>query len=71
MNTENGNEKECCPRFDPQPWDNKVFDWDNKLFVWGKVKTCFFMPLNFGLVIRRLIKQIEENGASLSDSFRD
>ncbi len=69
MNGKNVSENECCPRFDPQPWDNKVFDWDNKLFIRGKVKTFFFMPLNFGSVIRRLMKKIEESGASLADSL--
>ena len=21
---------ECCPRFDPAPWDGKLLEWDNK-----------------------------------------
>ena len=69
MNAKDVNENECCPRFDPQPWDNKVFEWENKLFIRGKVKTFFFMPVNFGSVIRRLMKPVEESGASLSDSL--
>lgn len=45
-------EEECCPGFDPSaPWDGKLLEWENKRFVRDKVKTFFFIPLNFGSVI--------------------
>ena len=42
---------ECCPKFDPAPWDGKVFEWKDKKFIKDHVSTIFYMPLNFGGVI--------------------
>lgn len=61
------NDKECCPKFDPQPWEDKMFDWENKRFIRGKVCTFLFIPLNFGSVITRLMKKVETNNASVPD----
>ena len=52
-------EKECCPEFDPKSWDNKEFEWKDKKFVKDKVFTLFYIPINFGRVITRLMKKIE------------
>jgi len=48
------NEEECCPKFDPTPWDGKLFEWDKKMFVKQKVSTFFHMPLNLGSVMKTL-----------------
>lgn len=56
---DNLNEEICCPKFDPEPWDNKVLDWKDKVFLKEKVKTFFFMPLNFGSVMKRLDGKIK------------
>jgi len=56
-------DQECCPKFDPAPWDGKEFVWDGKKFVKDKVFTFFHMPLNFGAVMRRLIPKIAAAGA--------
>ena len=56
-------DQECCPRFDPGPWDGTEFVWDGKLFVKDRVRTFFFMPLNFGAVMRRLVPKVETAGA--------
>ena len=58
---------ECCPKFDPAPWDDKMFQWDQKKFVKDKVFTLFYMPMNFGSVVRRLFKKIQKAGAELPD----
>ena len=47
--------KECCPKFDPAPWDGKILEWDNKRFIKGKVFTLFYMPINFGKVITKMV----------------
>jgi hypothetical protein len=57
----------CCPEFDPALWDNKTFEWKNKKFIKVKVFTLFFMPVNFGSVMRRLVKQVEAAGAKSPD----
>jgi len=60
---------ECCPKFDPEPWDDKVFDWENKLFVREKVATFFYMPINFGKVMRKVMKKFDENGVTLPENL--
>jgi len=59
-------EEECCPKFDPKPWEGKKLIWKNKQFIKGKVFTLFYMPLNFGSVITNLMKKIEASGAETS-----
>jgi len=59
--------EECCPKFDPTNWDNKIFEWDNKKFVKDKVFTLFYMPINFGSVIKKLMVKIEKAGAEAQD----
>ncbi|HPW34543.1 MAG TPA: hypothetical protein PK367_02155 [Candidatus Paceibacterota bacterium] len=59
--------QECCPRFDPTLWDNKVFEWDNKKFIKDKVFTLFFMPINFGKVVSRMMAKIEKAGTKAQD----
>lgn len=53
------NETGCCPRFDPELWDRKEVTWNNKLFVKDRVASLFHIPINFGKVIRRNMKQID------------
>lgn len=57
----------CCPEFHPDPWDGKIFEWHEKKFVKDSVCTLFYMPVNFGKVIRRLNKQTESAKAGIPD----
>ena len=59
--------EECCPKFDPVPWDGKVLEWSEKRFVKDHVLTFFFIPLNFGGVVTRLIKKIDGANAKIQD----
>jgi hypothetical protein len=61
------NTSECCPPFDPVPWDGKSFEWDKKYFIRAKVCTLFYMPLNFGCIMRKLNKKVEKAGAGVPD----
>ena len=56
-------EQECCPRFDPQPWDETEFTWDNKRFVQDRVTSFLHIPLNFGGVMKRNVEPIHAAGA--------
>lgn len=58
-------QSECCPKFDPAPWDDKVFEWSDKRFIKDKVFTMFYMPMNFGKVITRMNKKVEAAGAQI------
>jgi hypothetical protein len=58
---------ECCPKFDPTPWDGKIVEWKDKMFIKGSVFTIFYMPVNFGSVITKLMKKIDSSGAKCVD----
>lgn len=63
-------EKEtCCPKFDPALWDGRTFEWDRKLFIKDKVFTLFYMPMNFGGVMKRVFKKTEQVGAVVQDGL--
>ena len=63
------NETECCPKFDPVPWDGKILEWSNKRFIKGKVFTLFYMPINFGSVIVKLITAANKAGAQTTNQL--
>jgi hypothetical protein len=63
------NETGCCPRFNPEPWQDVVVNWENRKFVKGKVKSLMFMPLNFGQVIRKLEKKTREAGGEFVENI--
>lgn len=60
---------DCCPPFNPEPWNDKSFSWKNKQFVKGKVKTFFYMPIGFGKEMQRLDKKISDAGTSIADNL--
>ncbi len=62
-------ESECCPKFDPKPWQGKVFEWKKKKFIKGRVFTIFFIPINFGPVIVKLDKMVKEAGGKFVDNM--
>jgi len=41
MNDEN---QECCPKFNPEKWDQKTSNWNNKPFIKAIIPTLFHMP---------------------------
>jgi hypothetical protein len=62
-------EQECCPPFDPAPWNDQIIVWENKKFIREKVRTFFFMPLNFGSVMKRVFAEVMAAGASFQDNL--
>jgi hypothetical protein len=57
----------CCPEFDPAPWDDKIFEWTDKKFIKDSVFTLFYMPMNFGKVMKRLDENVRKAGAEITD----
>ena len=53
------NPDECCPKFDPEPWDGKELQWHDKRFVKDRVTSFMRIPLNFGAVMTRSVGRIE------------
>jgi hypothetical protein len=58
--------QECCPVFDPKPWDNVTHNWVDKLFIRDYLPQFLHMPLPsmMGKVIGRMWKKAEESGAA-------
>jgi hypothetical protein len=50
----------CCPRFNPEPWNDKQVVFQDKLFVKDRVRSLFHIPLNFGKVMVRNMERISE-----------
>ncbi len=50
---------ECCPKFDPEPWNEKELLWHDRHFVKDRVTSLFHIPLNFGAVMKRNVDAIE------------
>ena len=60
----------CCPEFNPALWDDKLLEWKNKKFIKERVFTLFYMPVNFGSVMKRFDKVVKQAGSKMpSDGF--
>lgn len=57
----------CCPRFDPEPWEEKEISLDDKLFVKDHVCCFLHIPLNFGRKMKKNMKNIEQADALATD----
>lgn len=60
-------EEICCPRLDPGLWDDKFIKWENKQFIREHVCTFFYMPLNFGGVMRKADAKVKKSGGAFQD----
>jgi hypothetical protein len=52
--------EECCPKFEPKKWDNKVIIWRDKLFVKQHVRAIFYMPIGIKRMIMKYIRLIKD-----------
>ena len=68
MKSETEQEPECCPKFDPVSWDDKTFEWHNKKFIRDKVFTLFYMPVNFGSVMKKLDEKLTKADAKVPEN---
>ena len=59
----------CCPRFQPEGWDDQELHFEDKLFVRAKTKSVGHIPMNMGSVFGKTFKAIEKNGAHSDDDF--
>ncbi|OFX83255.1 MAG: hypothetical protein A2W99_12440 [Bacteroidetes bacterium GWF2_33_16] len=67
MTKQTDNNLICCPEFKPELWDDKILEWHNKKFIKDSVFTIFFMPVNFGAVMRRIDNKVRKADASTPD----
>lgn len=59
----------CCARLDAAKWDGKTFVWKDKPFLKDHMRAVLHIPLNFGSVIGRDQRIIEEAGAYPEEPF--
>ena len=57
-------ETNCCPRFDPAPWEDKQFEFKDKMFVRDTTTNFMHVPINMQSIIKRTWGKIEEAEAS-------
>ena len=53
------NPEECCPVFEPEPWDEKTLTWEDRRFMKDRVRSFLHIPLNFGKVMARNVGTID------------
>jgi len=58
---------QCCPQFNPTPWDGTTHEWRDKKFIKGRVSSILYMPLNFGAVMQKLNEKVDKANASIPD----
>ena len=63
--TDHKNEKECCPEFDPKPWDHMTHEWVDKPFIKKNLPQFLHMPLPFmyARVLGKMWKSARDDGA--------
>ncbi len=49
-------EKQCCPKFNPEKWDGKTHEWNNKPFIKEAMPTLFHIPLP--MIINKKVTKI-------------
>ncbi|MCX6004940.1 MAG: hypothetical protein NT082_04635 [Chloroflexi bacterium] len=57
----------CCPKFNPEPWDEKEITFQDKLFIKDHVKSFLHIPLNFGKVIIKNMEMIKQADALVAE----
>ena len=57
----------CCPRFNPEPWDEKEITWKDKLFVKDHIRSFLHIPLNFGKVMTKNMEMLKSADALLPE----
>jgi hypothetical protein len=63
------NPTNCCPRFNPEGWDEQELHFKDKLFVKAKTRSIFHIPINMGSVYPKTFEDIKEAGAHNDDNF--
>ena len=63
------NPTNCCPRFNPQGWDEQELHFKDKLFVKAKTRSVFHIPLNMKSMYYETMSAIEKADALREDDL--
>lgn len=63
------NPTNCCPRFNPEGWDEQELHFKDKLFVKAKTRSIFHIPINMGAVYPKTFQAIENANAHDENNF--
>ena len=63
------NPTNCCPRFNPEGWDEQELHFKDKLFVKGKTRSIFHIPLNMKTMYLQTMSAIEKADAMREDDL--
>jgi len=55
--------KECCPKFDPQPWEKITHQWKDKPFLFRTIPQFLHMPLPW--MYKKVLKDMWERAQEL------
>ena len=59
----------CCPRFQPEPWENRHIHLEKKRFMRAETRSVLYIPLNMGRVFSRSQAAIDGADAQITDSY--
>jgi hypothetical protein len=67
-NEEKNKPHNCCPVFNPVPWDNVTHEWKDRLFIMDTVPQILHIPLPgyINKVMARMWKKAEDAGAAVN-----
>ncbi|MBA7546758.1 hypothetical protein ES705_39155 [subsurface metagenome] len=53
----------CCPRFNPEPWNEKEVAWQDNLFIKDHIRSFLHIPLGMGKVMTKNMEMIKSADA--------
>lgn len=59
----------CCPRFNPEGWDDQTLHFEDRLFVRAKTKSIAHIPVNMGKVFKKTFSAIADANATDEKNF--
>ncbi|MDD4876156.1 MAG: hypothetical protein PHQ86_03370 [Dehalococcoidales bacterium] len=57
----------CCPRFNPEPWEEKEMTWQDRLFIKSHIRNIMHIPLGFGKMMTSNMEMVERADALLPE----
>ncbi len=59
----------CCPKFNPEIYDEKLIELEGLDMIKAKTKSFLYMPLNMSSVMTKIMKAIRDADAEVKDNY--